>query len=186
MTGMTGEGLLLRHEAYFMGESLAEAMTDKAVTDAQFKHAVDDMSAGEWANDDPGVLQAAQAARVSDVRVQSRLELVKQRNYLPYPNPDSTVIAIGSRVTLAIVGDDEPVTYDVTSRVITGMPRDEENGVELISAQSPLARVLLGKEVGESVTWRTPRSILEAMILGVDQQAQQAFYSQFMEVGDPR
>jgi len=169
---------LLRHEEFFVTRTLQEARAAKAHTDGQFTQAIDDMSAGEWAPDDPGVLQAAQAARVSDSRVEAIQNIVGKAN-LPYPSLDSDSVAVGSRVTVSVEGDDDE-TFDVTSRFISGMPRDGEAGVELLSAQTDLGRSLLGKKVGETFLWRTPNGALNGLVRALDQLAQARFYAQFL------
>jgi len=59
-------------------------------------------------------------------------------------------ISFGSTVTLTDVATDEEITYSI----VGGQESNPDKG--LISIQSPLARVLLGKEGGDEVTLELP------------------------------
>ena len=59
-------------------------------------------------------------------------------------------ISFGSTVTLTDLATDEEITYTI----VGGQESNPERG--LISIQSPLARILLGKEEGDEVTANLP------------------------------
>lgn len=71
-------------------------------------------------------------------------------------------VRIGSTVTIAEVGyEDEEETY----RIVGAHEADPGNG--FISNQSPIARALIGRKVGDTVIAETPGGDVEFKILGV-------------------
>lgn len=70
-------------------------------------------------------------------------------------------VAFGLRVTVA---DDEGLenTYEITGE------DEADASLGRIAPQSPLARALLGAEVGDSVIWRRPAGAMELEVLKIE------------------
>ena len=73
---------------------------------------------------------------------------------------DLTTVAFGLAVTVA---DDagRQTTYEITGEDEADAPRHR------IAPNSPLARALLGAQVGDVVTWKRPAGALDLEILGI-------------------
>lgn len=75
--------------------------------------------------------------------------------------PEGDKVIFGSTVNIINVDTDETVTYKIVG--------DDEANVKVnkISYQSPIARALIGKEIGDTVVVRTPSGEIEYEIDGV-------------------
>ncbi len=73
-----------------------------------------------------------------------------------------TVIRFGARVKLENSNNGKIVSYQIVSEY----EADIDNG--LISDQSPVARALFGKELGDQVEIKTPGGIIDYEILEID------------------
>lgn len=166
---------LLPHEASFVLTGLEAAWSDKKEADAGYTEAVAN-SGGDWAFDDGASVASAFHAHITDHGVNIRARLAKLRT-IKYPAPDSPAVAIGSRVVFATTGWTD--TYDLTSHRIPDMPVEED--VELLSAQTPLGSGLIGKEVGDMVSWSAPAGELSGTVVSIDQEAQRRFYESLAE-----
>jgi len=69
--------------------------------------------------------------------------------------PEGDKVIFGCTVNIVNLDTDEPVTYKIVG--------DDESDVKVnkISYQSPIARGLIGKEVGDIVVIRTPSGVVE-------------------------
>ncbi len=76
--------------------------------------------------------------------------------------PPSGKVMFGVTVTIINVDSDEQVTYQIVG--------DDEASVKehKISYQSPIARALIGKELGDIATVQTPSGIIEYEIDGIE------------------
>lgn len=73
---------------------------------------------------------------------------------------DLTEAAFGLCITVAD-GDDAQTTYEITGE-------DEADATRhRIAPNSPLARALLGAQVGDTVTWKRPSGSLDLEIIGI-------------------
>lgn len=74
---------------------------------------------------------------------------------------DAERVVFGARVTLAETHDDEHVTYYIVG--------SEEADISLgkISIDSPIARALIGREVGDEVKVKTPKGIREFEVMDI-------------------
>lgn len=70
-------------------------------------------------------------------------------------------VSYGSTVTLLDLEKDEEITYDL----VTSEESDVKKG--LISTSSPIGKSLMGHEVGDEVTTRTPGGILNYEIISL-------------------
>ncbi len=75
--------------------------------------------------------------------------------------PESGKVIFGTTVELMILDSDEETTYQIVG--------DDESDIKLgkISVYSPIARALIGKEVGDIVVVNTPNGEAEYEICGV-------------------
>ena len=71
-------------------------------------------------------------------------------------------VVFGAHVTLAELDDDEHVTY-----YIVGSEEADIANMK-ISIESPIARALIGKEVGDEVKVKTPKGIREFEIIQIE------------------
>jgi len=92
--------------------------------------------------------QSMVSARI--LQIQDRLSEVKSIDISKIPTDR---IAYGSTVVLYDLDKDEKVTY----QLVTSEESDPEGGK--ISTVSPIGQALMGKEVGDSVTVRTPTGV---------------------------
>lgn len=73
---------------------------------------------------------------------------------------DTTLVRIGSTVTVLIEGDEE--TYTIVGAV------EAKPSAGRISNESPVGRALLGHRVDEEIEIQTPRAIMTAKIIRVE------------------
>jgi len=69
--------------------------------------------------------------------------------------PESDKVIFGSTVTIINVDTDEEVTYKIVGDDEASVPQG------MISYQSPIARALMGKEVGQEVVVKAPAGEIE-------------------------
>ncbi len=74
---------------------------------------------------------------------------------------DEEVVGPGVIVELSIDGDDDATTY------LVGSIEERHDEFEVLSTSSPLGQALLGKRVGETVTYAGPRRDFDVEILSV-------------------
>ncbi len=75
---------------------------------------------------------------------------------------DSEKVVFGAHVTLSEVDDDEHVTYYIVGSEEADISKYK------ISIESPIARALIGKEVGDEVKVKTPKGLREFEIIKIE------------------
>lgn len=98
-----------------------------------------------------------EAAAERDIRyLESRLRSA----ILTHPAPNRTEAAFGHRITVTDP-QGQTTTYEITGE-------DEADAtLHRIAPHSPLARALLGSQVGDKVTWRKPSGPITLTIQGI-------------------
>lgn len=135
----------------YHGELLGEAMNQAAET-------YHDNAPAEVVRDDQEVLMR---------RAKPLLHMLKHHVIIPYPETDDPNVQIGSRVTIKIENLDETFKVDIVG--FRPNNPDEEEGVDMLSYEAPLAEALLDHTAGDVVVFgerRVPHHIVE-----VDQTA---------------
>ena len=104
-------------------------------------------------------------ARTEQARVESRIkeleDKIQNAVIIDESQIDSTVVSVGSTVTVYDKADEMEITY-----VIVGS--NEASPAELkISDMSPIGRALMGKKAGDSVTVDAPAGELRFKVLEV-------------------
>jgi len=75
---------------------------------------------------------------------------------------ESDKVVFGATVTLSEVDDDEHVTYCIVGTEESDVSKNK------ISIESPIARALIGKEVGEEVKVKTPKGERHFEIISIE------------------
>ena len=105
------------------------------------------------------------AAKEKQAQLEARIAQVEDRlaraQVIDSSGQTPDVVRFGATVVLADVQNSEHKTYTIVGED----EADVSNG--LISVTSPVARALLGKEVGASVTVRVPKGTREFEILDI-------------------
>jgi transcription elongation factor GreA len=95
--------------------------------------------------------QGLQEARVRQLRQMiENAEIIEAR--------DDGIVKPGTIVTVRYQGDDEPESY------FYGLREEKQEGYDVVTPDSPLGRVLLGRSAGESVTATVPAGELKVDI----------------------
>lgn len=95
--------------------------------------------------------QGLQEARVRQLRqMLENAEIIEAR--------DDGIVKPGTIVTIRYQGDDEPESY------FYGLREEKQEGYDVVTPDSPLGRVLLGRSAGESVTATVPAGELKVDI----------------------
>src|SRR5680860_834915 len=95
--------------------------------------------------------QGLQEARVRQLRQMiENAEIIEAR--------DDGIIKPGTIVTIRYQGDDEPESY------FYGLREEKQGGYDVVTPDSPLGRVLLGRTAGETVTATVPAGELKVDI----------------------
>lgn len=97
-----------------------------------------------------------EAAAERDIRY---LEARLRSAILTEPPADLTAVAFGHAVT--VHDGTRAVTYEITGE------DEADASLHRIAPHSPLARALIGAEVGDSVTWKRPAGTLELEVLAI-------------------
>ncbi len=95
-------------------------------------------------------------------RIQELQGILAQAEVIPPLKEPPEKVQFGVKVKLLNLDTDEVVTY----RIVGPYEADPSNGS--ISINSPIARALIGKEVGEEVKVQTPSGIKKFEILEID------------------
>jgi len=75
---------------------------------------------------------------------------------------NSDKVVFGARVTLAELDDDEHVTYYIVGSEEADISKNK------ISIESPIARAMIGKGVGDEIKVTTPRGLREFEIISIE------------------
>ena len=100
--------------------------------------------------------QARVEARISELEA-----MLKNYTLIDETNIDSTKVNLGSKVRLL----DKELKEEVTYTIVGKAEADPMNGT--ISNDSPVAKALIGKKVGQTVTAETPAGELKFKILEI-------------------
>lgn len=73
---------------------------------------------------------------------------------------DDSVVRLGSRVRVRDIDGEE--------ELVVVPPEEADPTHDLVSAHSPLGRALLGRRLGDCVTFRAPGGDLAVTVVGVD------------------
>jgi len=95
-------------------------------------------------------------------RIQELQGILAQAEVIPPLKEPPTRVQFGVQVKLLNLDTDEVVTYKIVG------PYEADPGNGSISINSPLARALIGKEVGEEVKVQTPAGLRRFEILDID------------------
>lgn len=164
---------LLSHELKFVKSALEKAKEKLSEANRTYGEAVAS-SGGDWAFDDPGSIQAAREAHIAEKQMEV-FRALEHCSEEPYPDPDSDQASIGSRVTIQFENG-ETEDFDLITKTFPGY--QNENGVSLLSSQSPMGAIIIGARVGSSVTWTMANGRqVSATLLSVDQLSQRRFYN---------
>ena len=74
---------------------------------------------------------------------------------------DSSEVSTGTIVSLRYDGDDD------VERYLVGSIEEEQDGVSVVSPDSPLGKALLGRKVGECVEYEAPGGVLKVEIVAI-------------------
>ena len=89
------------------------------------------------------------------------IEGILENAVLIESNGDSDAVVLGSHVTLVEEGL-EPESYTIVGSA------EANPGSGRISNESPLGKALMGHEVGDKVTFKTPGGLVEVEILSIE------------------
>ncbi len=76
-------------------------------------------------------------------------------------NVDTSEVSAGSVVEIRYEGDDD------TEKYLVGSIEERRDGLDVVSAESPLGAALLGHKPGETVTYQAPGGILKVDIVSI-------------------
>jgi transcription elongation factor GreA len=79
---------------------------------------------------------------------------------------DTAVVSVGTLVKVLDVGYNEEITYLITGMML-GSENDVKTNARKITSESPVAKALMGKKVGKTVTVQTPGGTLKLKILEI-------------------
>lgn len=79
---------------------------------------------------------------------------------------DTAVVSVGTLVKVLDVGYNEEITYLITGMML-GSENDVKTNARKITSESPVARALMGKKVGKTVTVQAPGGTLKLKILEI-------------------
>ncbi len=106
------------------------------------------------------------AAKEDQGRMEGRIRQLKaildKAVVLDEESPRGEVVVTGTVVSLRYVGDDE------TERYLVGSIEERHPDVSVISPNSPLGQALLGRGVGETVSYEAPGGSLTVEIVGIE------------------
>jgi transcription elongation factor GreA len=74
---------------------------------------------------------------------------------------DTSTVSTGSIVEIRYEGDDD------TEKYLVGSIEERQEGLDVVSPESPLGSALLGHKVGESVQYQAPGGMLRVEIVGI-------------------
>jgi transcription elongation factor GreA len=74
----------------------------------------------------------------------------------------TTEVSTGTVVSLRYDGDDD------VERYLVGSIEEEQDGISVVSPDSPLGRSLLGRAVGDVVEYEAPGGVLKVEIVSID------------------
>lgn len=125
----------------------------KAVATAREEGDLRENAGYDAARNDQGFIEG----RIRDIEsILKRIDIIDEDAV----SSDTSLVTIGSTVTITIDGEDE--TYTIVGAVEVNPNQGR------ISNESPFGKALLGKRVGESVDIKTPVTTLNAKIVSIE------------------
>lgn len=164
---------MLPHELLFIKGALSVAREQLSVANLEYGEAVAS-SGGDWAFDDSASKIAAVNAHIVEKKLMTVKKLSDDGTVIKYPEEESDIISIGTRVELRMRGN-EISTLDVMAIAPLGIP--EEENIEAISAKSPIGKSLLGTKLGDIIVWAGGNGKqFQAEVISINQVAQKNYY----------
>ena len=79
---------------------------------------------------------------------------------------DTATVSVGAHVKILDMGTDEEISYLITGMML-GNENDGKTNARKITSESPVAKALLGKKAGKTVTVQTPGGTLKLKIMEI-------------------
>lgn len=92
--------------------------------------------------------------------------LLRLARVIDNDNIDTAVVSVGTLVKVLDVSFDEEITYLITGMML-GSENDVKTNARKITSESPVAKALMGKKAGKTVTVQTPGGTLKLKILEI-------------------
>lgn len=163
---------LLPHEFDLMAERFRLLEEKHEVVAEIFAEAMG-QSSESWHDNAPADAARDEAGTIS-WEVRQLAYIARNHQIVNFPEPESVIASIGSRVTLAI-GSGEPFSIDIIGVSLFGRNvEDPDQDVDLVTYKAPLAHSVLGHKAGEIVPAQIGGNEVVLTLLEVDQKAQSA------------
>jgi transcription elongation factor GreA len=94
-----------------------------------------------------------------DMRMRQLLAIIESAEIVD--NIDTSTVSEGSVVEIRYEGD------DLTERYLLGSIEERRDGLDVISAQSPLGAALIGHKIGETVEYKAPGGKLKVEVVSI-------------------
>ncbi len=104
---------------------------------------------------------AKEAQAKNEVRIAEIETILKHAKVIEETAISSDKVTLGSKVKILDVEFDEEMTYTIVG------PQEEDIFKEKISNESPVGAAIMGREVGETVTVRSPSGELKYKIVDI-------------------
>lgn len=92
--------------------------------------------------------------------------LIRLARILDDDDIDTATVSVGARVKVLDVGNDEKIDY-LISGMMLGSENDTKTNARKITSESPVAKALIGKKAGKTVTVHAPGGALKLKILEI-------------------
>jgi transcription elongation factor GreA len=97
-----------------------------------------------------------------ELEVRRLEELLEKATVLDESQIDTTIVSIGTRVTLKDMSTNKTEVYELVS------PAEADPEQNKISTESPVGRALLGQRKGAQIHVETPRGLVRYKIVGIE------------------
>ena len=151
---MTAEGASALRSELTRLKSVERSRIVRAIAEAREHGDLRENAEYQYAKEEQGFMEA----RIHEI--ENKLSVAQVINIQEIP-PNGKVI-FGSTVTVVNMDDDAESTYQVVG--------DEESDIKVnkVSIYSPIARALVGKEVGDVAVVKTPKGEVELEICNIE------------------
>ena len=151
---MTAEGASALRSELTRLKSVERSRIVRAIAEAREHGDLRENAEYQYAKEEQGFMEA----RIHEI--ENKLSVAQVINIQEIP-PNGKVI-FGSTVTVVNLDDDAESTYQVVG--------DEESDIKVnkVSIYSPIARALVGKEVGDVAVVKTPKGEVELEICNIE------------------
>ncbi len=164
----------LPHEMRLLEAQLATIRLNRGIIAANIGDTMGE-SSESWHDNAPAEALFGEMYQL-DKREAGLISATKHLTQVPYPNIDIPFATIGSRLTCDISGD--IFRLDISGNLPAMAEQIHEKDVEKGSISAPLPRALLGSRPLEQVRSIIGGQALEIVVVEVDQDAQQTYYSE--------